>query len=100
VMHDNMNVPMRNPSDADLNRALCSKHHGQCCAKGGVSVQLCGWIRNLESCTGGSQKALLSSGNRPPFSSSMKARSLFGRHSTLLCLQNATPTTPCLPAGC
>jgi hypothetical protein len=52
-MHDNTNVPMRNPSDADLNGALCSKHHGQCCAKGGVSVQLCGWIQNLELCAGG-----------------------------------------------
>jgi hypothetical protein len=53
VMHDNTNVPMRNPSDADLNRPLYSKDYGQCCAKGGVSVQLCGWIRNIELCTGG-----------------------------------------------
>ena len=46
---DNTNLPLRNPSDADLNQALYSKYDGQCCVKkGGVSVQLCGWI-----CTGG-----------------------------------------------
>jgi hypothetical protein len=53
VMHDNTNVPMQNPNDADLNQALYSQYYGQCCTKGGVSVQLCGWIRNLELCTGG-----------------------------------------------
>jgi hypothetical protein len=53
VMHDNTNVPMQNPNDADLNRALYSQNYGWCCAKGGISVQLCSWIQNLELCTGG-----------------------------------------------
>jgi hypothetical protein len=29
----NTKIKMRNPSDADLNRALYSKHCGQCCAE-------------------------------------------------------------------
>jgi hypothetical protein len=44
VMDDNTNVPMQNPNDSGLSRALYLQYYGQCCAKGGISVQLCGWI--------------------------------------------------------
>jgi hypothetical protein len=52
VMHDNTNVPLPAPSDAALNRATHLDYYGECCAKGGAALQLCGWIRALELCTG------------------------------------------------
>jgi hypothetical protein len=52
VMHDNTNINLPSPSDADLQRALWSDYYGGCVAKGGVALQLCGWIRAIELCTG------------------------------------------------
>jgi hypothetical protein len=52
-MLDNTNVPLPDPSDADQNRALYSDYYQECCAKGGVTLQLCGWTRSLNLCTGG-----------------------------------------------
>ena len=39
VMHDNTNIPLPTPSDADLNRALFSKYYGEPVGKGGVGIQ-------------------------------------------------------------
>jgi hypothetical protein len=48
MMHDNTNVPLPAPSDAALNRVTYLDYYGECCAKGGAALQLCGWIRALE----------------------------------------------------
>jgi hypothetical protein len=52
VMHDNTNINFPSPSDADFQRAMFSDYYGGCVAKGGVALQLCGWIRTIELCTG------------------------------------------------
>ncbi len=52
VMHDGSNIPERQPSDAELNRAthsLCCKMN---CSKTVVSNQLCSWIRSHNGVTG------------------------------------------------
>jgi hypothetical protein len=40
------------PSDADFQRALFSDYYHGPVAKGGIALQLCGWNRSLELCTG------------------------------------------------
>ena len=52
-MHDNTNITLVTPSDADKQRSLRSEYYAECCAKGGVSIQMCGWIRALHLFTGG-----------------------------------------------
>jgi len=52
VLHDNSNIGLPNPSDADLNRSLFSDYYDGTVAKGGVAVQLSGWQRNLDLATG------------------------------------------------
>ena len=52
-MHDNTDVPLTQPSDPDLQKALYSEYYGGCCGKGGVVLQQCGWIRTVPLCTGG-----------------------------------------------
>jgi len=51
-MHDNTNVPLLSPQDPDLQAALYSEYYAETCAKGGVAVQQCGYIRTLPLCTG------------------------------------------------
>jgi len=53
IMHDNTNVPLVRPSDPDLQRALYSSYYASCVAKGGVSLQLCGWTVTWDLITGG-----------------------------------------------
>lgn len=53
IMHDNTNVDLPKPSDADKQRSLHSKYYGRSCAKGGVAFQLSGWVRTLNLFTGG-----------------------------------------------
>jgi hypothetical protein len=52
VSHDNTNVPLLAPSDADLNRSLFSDYYNETCAKGGTALQRCGWILAIELATG------------------------------------------------
>ena len=52
-MHDNTNVNLVQPRSADKQRSLHSEYYGGSCAKGGVGVQLSGWIRTLHLFTGG-----------------------------------------------
>jgi hypothetical protein len=52
-MHDNTDVPLVDPSDAELNHTLYSDYYAECCGKGGVALQLLGWIRTLELAMGG-----------------------------------------------
>jgi hypothetical protein len=52
VMHDNTNVPMPDPTDADLSRSCYSKYYGECCTKGGSALQLRGWSRGIGLCPG------------------------------------------------
>jgi hypothetical protein len=40
------------PNDADFQRALFSEYYHGPVAKGGIALQLCGWNRSLELCTG------------------------------------------------
>ena len=51
-MHDATNLPYQAPSNADLQRAMWNDNYGMPCAKGGVSNQLCGWIRAIPLFTG------------------------------------------------
>ena len=51
-MHDNTNIRLPEPSDPDLYRALRLEYYDMCCAKGGIALQQCGWIRNIPLCTG------------------------------------------------
>ena len=53
VMHDNTNINLVKPQSADKQRSLHSEYYGGSCAKGGVGVQLSGWIRTLHLLTGG-----------------------------------------------
>ena len=52
IMHDMTNVPLMQPSDAELNRALWNAYYGGCCGKGGIFTQMCGWEGTLELFTG------------------------------------------------
>jgi len=52
IMHDNTNVGMPTASDADQQRSLYSEYYAECCAKGGVYLQICGWIRASYLVTG------------------------------------------------
>jgi hypothetical protein len=40
------------PKNANQQRALFSDYYGTCCAKAGVSNQLCGWIQGMPLITG------------------------------------------------
>lgn len=51
-MHNNTFVLLMSPTDPDLHNALYSDYYGGCVGKGGVVIQLCGWIRTLPLCTG------------------------------------------------
>jgi len=53
IMHDNTSMPLMRPTDPDLQRALYSCYYAGCVAKGGVSVQLCGWTVTWELATRG-----------------------------------------------
>mmetsp|Transcript_31596 Transcript_31596/g.76333 ORF Transcript_31596/g.76333 Transcript_31596/m.76333 type:complete len:492 (-) Transcript_31596:28-1503(-) len=52
IMHDATGLPWQCPTDAALQRALFSDYYGTTCAKGGISNQLCGWIRGIPLFTG------------------------------------------------
>ena len=52
IMHDATNLPYQNPSNASQGRSMLSDYYGMACAKGGVSNQLCGWIRGIPLFTG------------------------------------------------
>ena len=52
IMHDNTNVSLPTASDGDQQRSLYSEYYGECCAKGGVCIQFCGWIRSTHLVTG------------------------------------------------
>ena len=52
-MHDNTNLKLVTPYDTDKQQSLCSEYYAECCAKGSVSIQMCGWIRELHLFTGG-----------------------------------------------
>ena len=52
VMHGRTNIPLPSPSFGDLNRALRNMYYNMCCAKAGVTVQLCCWIFGLPLVTG------------------------------------------------
>ena len=46
VMWDDTNITLgHKPGDAQLQRLTYSSYYGENCAKGGVALQLCGWIR-------------------------------------------------------
>ena len=45
VFWDMTNVPTIRFSDANLQRATFSEYYGMNCWKGGIGIQLCGWIR-------------------------------------------------------
>ena len=53
VQWDNTNVPMFQSSNADLQRTTWSNYYNMNCAKGGVSLQLCGWMVTESLWTGG-----------------------------------------------
>ena len=42
IMHDNTNIGLPTASDGDKQQSLYSEYYGECCAKGGVCIQLCG----------------------------------------------------------
>jgi hypothetical protein len=46
-------LPLPEPSDGNLNRALHNERCGMCCAKGGMGAQHSGWNIALELCTRG-----------------------------------------------
>jgi len=52
IMHNNTNIGLPTASDGDQQRSLFSEYYGECCAKGGVCIQLCGWIRATHLVTG------------------------------------------------
>ncbi len=54
VFHDDTNINMKfKPSSAELQSLTYSDYYGGNCAKGGVAVQPCGWIRVYQLFTGG-----------------------------------------------
>ena len=53
VQWDNTNVHLDKPSDARKQRATFSAYYGENCAKGGVFLQLCGWMGVHELWSGG-----------------------------------------------
>jgi len=52
LMHDATNISLPTPSDAGQQRALYNSYYSECCAKAGVGVQLCSWMRGLPLVTG------------------------------------------------
>ena len=52
IMHDNTNIGLPTASDGDQQQSLYSEYYGECCAKGGVCIQLCGWICATHLVTG------------------------------------------------
>lgn len=52
VMHAAADIPLKIPSNTELQRALFSDDDGGPCAKRGSSNQLCGWIRGIPLMTG------------------------------------------------
>lgn len=48
IMHDMTNIPLTQPSEPELNRALWNSYYNQPCAKGGIFTQLCGWEGTIE----------------------------------------------------
>lgn len=52
-MHDNTNIKLPKPRAADKQRSLHIEYYAQSCAKGGVAVQLSGWIRKAPLFIGG-----------------------------------------------
>ena len=52
VMWDMTSIPTPAFSDADLNRITYSKYYAMNCFKGGIGVQLCGWILTAVLWTG------------------------------------------------
>jgi hypothetical protein len=53
VMYDNTNITMKQPSDAEAQRATYSLYYRGNVGKGAVHVQPCGWIGSSEIWTGG-----------------------------------------------
>jgi len=53
VMHDNTDVHLVKPKDPALQQSLYSQYYAGCVAKGGITLQLCGWTVTWELCTGG-----------------------------------------------
>ena len=51
-MHDGSNIPDKQPTDAELNRATYSLHHKMNCCKMGVTNKLCSWVRSHHGVTG------------------------------------------------
>ena len=51
-MRDMTNIPAYAFTDADLNRITYSKYYAMNCFKGGIGVQLCGWILTAVLWTG------------------------------------------------
>ena len=52
IMHNNTNIGLPRASAGDQQRSLYSEYYGKCCAKGGVCIQLCGWICATHLVTG------------------------------------------------
>jgi hypothetical protein len=52
IQWDMTNVPAPKFSNASLHRATYSQYYGMNCAKGGVGVQLCGWVTAERAWTG------------------------------------------------
>ena len=53
VRWDNTNIHIGKPSDARKQRATFSNYFGENCTKGGVFLQLCGWMGVHELWSGG-----------------------------------------------
>ena len=53
VFWDNTNVKMYKPSSASLQESTWSSYYNMNCAKGGVFIQLCGWVGTESLWTGG-----------------------------------------------
>ena len=51
-MWDNTNIPMYQYSDAGLQRTTWSSYYNMNCAKGGLGMQLCGWMVTASLWTG------------------------------------------------
>ena len=48
IFHDNTNINICTPSDSLSQRITFSKYYGGNVAKGGVFIQLCGWMGTIE----------------------------------------------------
>lgn len=53
IQWDMTNAPAQSFSDPSLYRATYSQYYGECCAKVGVGMQLCGWVTGERAWTGG-----------------------------------------------